>query len=763
MLARVWHIVSCVSVLAVTTGLVSLGLSSEASGATAEPFSGPSTSITAPDGVGGDNFGWATAVSGSVSLVGAYGHDAGAGVAYVYTGPNWTQQAELQAANEQPGDHFGEAVATDSTTVAIGAPGANGGAGAVYIFVASGNSWTQETELTASDGTAGDNFGQALVLTQGTLFVGAPGANASSGAGYVFTGSTSSWAQVAELTAPDGTPGDDFASSIALGGSTLIFGAPQAGAGAAYIFTGSGATWSEQAKLSEGSAGVAGDEFGYSVGVTGSTALVGAPGRTADTGTVSLFSSAGGSWTQLSTLSASDAQTGYKFGISLAVSSTSLLVGSSNWGARDGIVYAFSETNGTWRQTDLLRASHGGRGILFGESVALSGPTAVIGAWRATQYQGAAYVFTAPSKGSKWTETSTLLAPDGLAGGDFLGESTAFDGTTLAIGAPDRDSAQGAVYVYTADGPGWSLVAELTDPRAVAGDQFGTDVAVSGSTILVGASGTTSVPGAAYIYSQTQSGWSLQAKLAPATNKNDGFGHAVALSRSTAVVGGGDSVSVFDGTAGGWTLSQELNAPDGTSHDRYGFAVGVSSSALVVGAPSFGGQAGVGYFYGLNGTTWTLESELAGSDPAGGNIFGESVAVSQTRAVVGAPGQNNPNGINGHPGTAYVFAQANGAWTQEAEIEATGLHNGQVYGDRVAISDAGTTVVVTAPGGTVFLWSYTNGSWSETQTLSPPPEPFAAWDPIYGSSAALSEGTLVIGAPGVDSRAGAAFSYSSSS
>jgi hypothetical protein len=758
MFSRFRHSLTVLGVVAVGSAVGSIGVPGRVA-APSQPFSGTPTELTAPDGVGGDDFGWATAASGSTAVVGAYGDDAGVGAAYVFAGAPWSQQVELQATGGQPGDDFGKAVAVDGETAAIGAPGSVSGTGAVYIFGDSGGSWTQEAELTASDGQVGDSFGDALVLSGTTLIIGAPGRDSSAGAAYVFTGAGATWSQEAELTAPDAAAGDGFASAVALSGSTAVFGAPQAGTGgAAYVFSGAGTTWSEQAELSEGVSASTGDTFGFAVGLTGSTALIGAPGRTDATGTVYVFSSAGGSWTQQATLAGSGAKTGYKFGISLAVSNATALIGASNHGPYHGAVYAFTQSGGNWQQSaDFKPAGQKQRGNLFGESVALSGTTAVVGAYRSTQYLGAGYVFVQGTTPSTWTQSADLLASDGQAQGDFMGASSALSGTTLVVGAPQHNDYQGAAYIYTLKGSIWSLAAELSDPGATDGDTFGSAVAISGSTVLIGAPGKAA---AAYVYDQSGSTWSLQATLTPTGGTSDNFGHAVAVSGSTAVIGGSDVVYVFASAGAIWSQDQELTQPDATGKDRYGFAVGVSSSALVIGAPGYDSQAGIAYFYGLNGSTWTLQSELAGSDPAGGDVYGTTIAVSGTTAILGAPGTNNAQHINGRTGTAYVFVQAGGTWSQQAEIKPSGLHNGQVYGDVVAASSTGNTVAVSAPGGTVWVFANAAGTWSQIQVLSSMPlTPIAASDPIFGSSLAVSDSTLAVGASGANSRAGAAFVY----
>jgi hypothetical protein len=745
-------------VLTVGSATVTFGAPAGVLASPALPFSGLPSQLNAPDGVGGDDFGWATAVSGQTAVLGAYGHDAGAGAAYVFTGAPWTQQAELQASDRRPGDRLGEAVAVSGTTAAIGAPGSKDGTGAVYVFGYSGGAWAQEAELTAPDGQQGDSFGQALVLSGTTLIIGAPGRQSSAGTAYVFTGSGATWAQDAELTAPAGAPGDGFASAIALAGSTAIFGAPQAGSGgAAYIFAGAGSAWSEQAELSQGTSGSSGDEFGYAVGLTASTAFVGAPGRTAATGAVFLFSFAGGTWSSQATLVASDGETGYKFGISLAVSNSIALVGSSTYRNRRGAVYAFGPSGGDWQQAAEFKASSNELGTLFGESVSLSGTTAVVGSYRSQRYVGSGYVFTQGASSSAWSQSAELLASDGHGGGDVFGRAVALDGTTLVVGAPGSKGEQGAAYVYTSNGSSWSLAAEITDPGGRDGDMFGSAVAISGRTIVIGAPAPTAVDASAYVYHQSGSGWVLQSTLVPASGHPAHFGNAVAVSASTAVVSASEGVYVFSSQRGIWSQVQTLTPADGASGDRYGFAVGLSRSALVVGAPGHDAGAGIAYFYGLDQTDWTLKSELAGSDPAGGNVFGSAVAVSGTTAIVGAPGANNAQNINGHTGTAYVFSAANGTWSQQAEVLGSDLHVGQVYGASVAISGRGHIVAAGAPGGRVYVFANTDGRWSQVQLLTQPPQPVATFDPIYGRSVAVSSSLVVAGATGSNSRAGAVF------
>ena len=200
--------------------------------------------------------------------------------------------------------------------------------------------WTQQAELTASDGTAFDKFGWSVAISGDTALVGAPqhavGSNAYQGAAYVFAGSGSTWTQRAELTAADGAAWDKLGSSVALSGDTAVIGAPRhvVGStfhGAAYVFAGSGGTWTQQAELTA-SDGAAWDFFGFSVAISGDTALVGAPSHAvsgnSQQGTAYVFAGSGSTWTQQAELSASDGAAGDNFGWAVAFSGNSALVGA---------------------------------------------------------------------------------------------------------------------------------------------------------------------------------------------------------------------------------------------------------------------------------------------------------------------------------------------------------------------------------------------------------------------------------------------------
>jgi hypothetical protein len=373
--------------------------------------------LTAADGMAGANFGYSVAIDGDTAIVGAPG--AGAAYVFVQTGTTWTQQAVLSAS----GGSFGAAVAVNGDTAIIGAPSTALDDGAAYIFARSGETWTQQAELTPLPVGwvgSGEAFGSAVAIEGSTAIVGAPSGGASgqpsAGFAFIFVQNGGTWTQQAQLTPSDGVWSDAFGGSVALSGSTVVIGAPYhpfeqgsptAAPGAAYIFLRSGTTWTQQGELH----GMAGDVFGTSVALSGSTAVIGAGDGNAHTGAVYVFAQSDTTWTQQAELTAIDGAAGDWFGGSVALSNGTAAIAASEHqvgsnGAR-GAVYVFSQSGATWVQQAELAASDGVPHDFFADCgapcqgiVGVTGSTVIVGAyWHpvgTSAGQGAAYIFTAP-------------------------------------------------------------------------------------------------------------------------------------------------------------------------------------------------------------------------------------------------------------------------------------------------------------------------------------------------------------------------------
>lgn len=365
----------------------------------------------------------------------------------------------------------------------------------------------------------------------------------------------------------------------------------------------------------------------------------------------------------------------------------------------------------------------------FGVSVALDGDTVLIGAKLADNNAadtGVAYVFT--RDGATWTFQDKLFAGDGAAGDDF-GESVALIGNTAVIGARQNDDGagddSGSAYVFTRDGAGaWSQQQKLTAGEgAAADDEFGTSVAFDGNTILIGAPGDDGAEmggddrGAAYLFILEDDGeegttWTEQQKLTAGDGANDDeFGISVALNGDTAVIGAekGDGNEIVntgaayvfireDGEGGiTWTEQQKLTASDGVEDDRFGESVALDGMTIMIGATldDDAGDASGSVYVFTNEEGWAETAKLTASDGTSNDSFGASVAVDGDNALIGAPVA--PAGNVTDAGAAYVFTRdGGGTWTEEFKLVASNAATDDALGNTGAVAIAGSTVVAGA-------------------------------------------------------------------
>ena len=431
------------------------------------------------------------------------------------------QEVYAKASNAEAGDRFGYSVALSGNTLVVGAPmegsqatGVNGndtdnsanGSGAVYVFIRSGNTWAQQAYIKASNTGAGDEFGSSVALDGDTLVVGA----------------------TSEDSQASGVNGDETDNSVSY-------------SGAVYVFTRSGSTWTQQAYIKASNPG-ADDYFGSEVALDGNTLVVGASGEDS----------------QATGINGDD---------------------TDNSAPNSGAVYVFTRSGSTWTQQAYIKASNTGTGDRFGFSVSLSGNTLAVGANNeasaatgingdqtdnATAVSGAVYVFT--RSGATWTQQAYVKASN-TGGLDEFGYSVALSGDTLAVGArsershatgvngdqTDNSAADsGAVYVFTRSGTTWTQQAYVKASNTGEIDQFGYRVALEGDTLAVGAleedgSGTGVNPasnedasnsGAVYVFTRSGSTWTQQAYVkASNTDPGDWFGFNLALSGDSLAVG----------------------------------------------------------------------------------------------------------------------------------------------------------------------------------------------------------------------------------
>jgi len=365
------------------------------------------------------------------------------------------------------GDNFGFALAlsADGNTAIVGMRGRSNYTGAASVFTKTGGMWGETVKLTARDGVEGDFFGVSVALSAdgNTALVGAYSAHGRTGAAYVFTQvNGGGWLQRSQLIAADGRAGESFGAAVALNtdGTLAAVGAPNAGdMGVTYLFGKGDNGWGAQARLTSSAAQVK-DAFGASVSISGdgNLLLVGATGRSTNTGTVYVFgraNSSGNDWAQTGQLSAGDGAAGDFFGWSVAMSAdgTAAVIGTPNRAMYRGTAYLFSRGETSWSQSAALSVSDGRANDRFGNSVAISadGGVVIVGAPNKNRQTGTAYVFGRIGSGrdGTYTQQSKLTADDSVPS-DRYGAAVAVsrDGTTALIGAAEHSGTSGVAYVY---------------------------------------------------------------------------------------------------------------------------------------------------------------------------------------------------------------------------------------------------------------------------------------------------------------------------
>jgi len=462
------------------------------------------------------------------------------------------------------------------------------------------------------------------------------------------------------LTASDGSLSDLFGEHVALDGEWALVGTDKAEA--VYVYRNDGIQWVEHQILTAPDDPTKSRDFGESVAISGETAVVGATeDNSADesAGAVYVFHYDGANWVPQQKLTASDAADFDEFGYCVSISDNVLVVGTyehSTTGNGIGEAYVFRFDGSQWIEQQKLLGADVAQGDRFGQSVAVSDETVVVGALDSGEGRsGAAYVFQ--YDGAQWLETQKLTAPQAsdLA---FFGCSVAIDGDVMLVGAYNEQnpgSGKGSVYVFRRDGEDWVQEDKLT----ASGGRFGYCVAISGDRALVG---TLDVE-TAHLFRFDGSQWTEQRELASDVTKDslrsvalDGgtaligapfadFGHTnagaayvVSLDRDaySISVAAGDTLSIRTATPGDgtWPLCNTLD-PAVELYDPTGTLVAADDNGAGDGRNALlsyeAAEAGVytvrihsadetagPYCLHVSGSTGTLPFRVVGSDPVDG-------------------------------------------------------------------------------------------------------------------------------------------------
>lgn len=374
----------------------------------------------------------------------------------------YQRSQQIKPIDNLPYDYFGTSVAISGNTAVVGAPlddiGTGPNEGSAYVYVRSGETWTLQQKLTASDAEIENRFGTSVAIHGDTIIVGSPGV--------------------------------DLVVNLPGGGTQLVDRK-----GAAYIFTRSNSTWTQHTKLIN-SDDYLGDnypaeEFGNAVAIDGDRLVVGArgdktdnPGFSGTKGSASVYERAGSSWIRLTKIIPDNygpyGRNVY-FGHSVDISGTKVIIGALDYlsPTERGATLIYVPSFPNWIPEKIFTVNN----VFLGQSVALEGGTAVIGGGGS----GKAYV---SSFDSVWSNPVELAPP--TSPGSYFGYSVALSGDTVVIGT---DEMIGAAHIYRKINGLW-----VHKFKRTGGGFFGSSVAVDQRTTLIGArndagtgSGTASV------------------------------------------------------------------------------------------------------------------------------------------------------------------------------------------------------------------------------------------------------------------------------
>ncbi len=699
-----------------------------------------------------DYFGFALALSGSKLVVGAYLDDTdalNAGIAYVYDLAGATpSQPQHVLRNPAPSaaDQFGYAVAASGQYVAVAAPLEDHGAtnsGTVYVYDM-GSAAPTEPALTVHNPApvSGDQFGYSIALDGTHLLAGVPlkdigASNAGSVVLFNLAGANPT-TPVASLANPHPASSDQFGNAVALHGQRFVVGAALddetgSNSGRAYVYDFSGGAPSTFSLVLENPAPAANDQYGYAVAIHGSKVTVGCPyddTGVLDSGRAYVYDLHGAQpATPVAALSRPLPVIDDRLSLSLAMHGNRVVTAvpyddtqASNAGAL-AVFDLASSTPGM--PVALLSSPSPAAGDLFGAAVAVSGSRMVVGSRledTGATNAGSAFIFDLAGA-TPATPVLVLRNPNPLNGDEF-GQSVAISGNRVAVSAPYADPGDikdaGTVYVYDLNHPQPHLpVLTLANPEPAVSDQFGSALAMSGNRLVVGArldDALATNSGSAYVYDLNSANpatpWLTLRNPTPAIG--DFFGRSVAIHQNLLVVGASaDDTGANDaGSAYVYNLNAgdpatpllTLNNPEPAAGDQFGYSVAVSGAIIAVGANTDDANAidsGSVYVYDLTKPApsvpaWTLRHP----QPMANDQFGAAVAVDGKRVAVGA--HLDDLAVN-DAGSVHVFDLDSATPTvPDLLLAIPGATQGDQLG--IAVAMAGGHVIAGASGADVVAW-----------------------------------------------------------
>ncbi|MCB0519592.1 MAG: hypothetical protein H6577_24440 [Lewinellaceae bacterium] len=301
---------------------------------------------------------------------------------------------------------------------------------------------------------------------------------------------------------------------------------------------------------------------------------------------------------------------------------------------------------------------------LFGISVSIQGGT-IVASDNPLNGSNLRHVYAFKDTGGNWIQDGELENPAQVANDDY-GRSVSVDGDYAVVGASGVSGEQGKAYVFKRTGAStWNLEATLSGSDVVAGDKFGTGVAISGTSLVVGAPAKNNGIGSAYVFNLAGGTWTEVAKLVPANAPNGRFGTWLTMHEGYIAVAAHQREKVFVYKQAGNTWAQQALLEPPVADGSFGVNCSIFKDRLIVGAlndDEMGNNAGAVYVYKRTGDTWALEQKLFAEDAAASKSFGGRIALSEHYAVIGT--LYEVFDVNGTDGSAYIFKRNGTTWTQ---------------------------------------------------------------------------------------------------
>jgi len=690
--------------------------------------------LTPPSPQGQEMAGMSVALDAPYLLVGTPGTNYRAGGALIYSLDNPTSKpAALTPWSASGPSQYGNAVTLDGGVAVLGSAGSSYSTLPLAVFEHRGaglGGWERVAELGPKGAANSKHFGMSVGVSGYTVIAGAyddgPSMENLCGAAYIFDRNTNGgWSQTARLLPSDGAPGDWFGQSVAISGNVALVGAPmkavageeagekagsgQASSGTVYVFERDlNTTWTQTAVLTVPDQPTV-RQFGYSVSLRGSIAVVtsfqgeGASDSASTQGLAFVFRrQADGTWERVAVLAGDQSPKDDWYGWSCAAGHTQVAVGAPRDQVNVGAAYVYnlvSPVHPVAAPTPListLAPSDPDNAGYFGGAVDMKGPHLLVGArWASAlyPYAGSAYLFEWLQPGS-WEQIAKLAVSDVATSGAEMGAAVALGGDDLvALGAPYYErgaQATGAVFLFRPGEQGvWEEAARLLPDDKPQGQRFGSAVAICGDEMLVGAPRGGWGTGAAFFFRRGADGqWTQASRVVPGDSViRFEFGTSVALEDSIALIGAPNSTLPSQSAAfiferapeGQWKQKTILQIPAYYDVGGLGRSVALDGRRAIVGAFNVTSNRGASYVFERDEQGgWNLVSRVVGY-PFSSNGFGFSVDIQDQLIATGAFLENSR-------GAAYLHqVEPGGCWERIFRFETLSNNSQPMFGRSVAL------------------------------------------------------------------------------